>query len=74
MHRIRTYGILFTLLYILGIHKGYIALWQSPDPEPIRIFPVRSSLLPEADQEMLKAGIQIREDAQLHNLLEDYLS
>lgn len=74
MHRIRSYGVLFSLLYILGIHKGYIALWRSPDPEPIRIFPVRSSLLPEADQELLKAGIEIREDNKLHNLLEDYLS
>ena len=74
MRKVHSCGILFSLLYILGIHKGYLALWQSPDPDPVQVFPVRSSLLPEADRKLLAAGIQILEDHELHNLLEDYLS
>ena len=74
MHQSRYFGFLLSLLYIIGIHKGYIALWKSPKADPVQIFPVKASLLPAEDQHILEKGIEIEEDSELHNLLEDYLS
>ena len=60
--------------FLLGIHDGKIALWKDDDPEPLRIFPYRASLLPPADQQLLKKGIPIEDAHDLSRLLEDYLS
>ncbi len=59
---------------LLGIHNGYIALWETGGAEPDRVFPCRASLLPELDQKRLEAGIHIEDESRLHSLLEDYLS
>ena len=65
---------ILSLSLLLGVHSGYIALWQDDDPEPVRVFPYRVSVLPERDQALLEAGIQIESESRLHSLLEDYLS
>lgn len=62
------------LSFILGVHHGYIALWESEDPEPVQIFPYAVTSLPEADQAALKRGIPIPNQAQLTKRLEDFLS
>lgn len=67
-------SILLSFGLLLGVHNGYIALWQGNDPEPARVFPYRASLLPERDQRLLEAGIHIESESRLHSLLEDYLS
>lgn len=59
---------------LLGIHNGYLALWQAGDQTPCTIYPMRASLLPQAEQEQLEKGIIIRDEAHLKNLLRDYLS
>ena len=59
---------------LLGIHNGCIALWNSDDPEPVRVFPYRAALLPEQDRQLLETGIPIHDESRLHSLLEDYLS
>ncbi len=60
--------------FILGSHKGFVALWTSPAVEPDYIFPYSVAALPRSDQERLEAGIKIRSKEELMELLEDYLS
>ena len=58
--------------FLLGSHKGYLALWKDDRAEPYQIFPVKVSSLPEADQQALSRGIPARSDLELAGLLEDY--
>lgn len=63
------------LLYvILGSWKGYVALFEENADEPRQIFPCRVISLPEADQKALEEGILVRNERDLNQLLEDYLS
>ena len=63
-----------TLMFLLGSHKGYLALWKEDNPDPYQIFPVKVESLPQADQEALSRGIPARSDLELAGLLEDFLS
>ena len=63
------------LLYVvLGTWKGYVARFNQCAEEPWQIFPYTVASLPQADQEALEKGIIIRNDRDLQQLLEDYLS
>ncbi len=66
--------ILLTLGFLLGVSNGQIALWRDGVREPIRVFPYRAELLPDADQKALTQGIHLDDEEQLAQLLEDYLS
>lgn len=61
-------------IFLLGIHDGKVALWQEDDPEPVKIFPYRASLLPDEAQEQLRKGIRIESMEDLDRLIEAYLS
>ena len=61
------------LSFILGCHKGYVALWQQGCDEP-KVFPVPVSNLPVADQKRLEEGIYIESKEQLMHSIEDFLS
>ena len=62
------------LAFLLGSHKGYLALWKDGRPEPFQIYPVKVETLPEADQKALETGVRARSELELASLLEDYLS
>ncbi len=63
------------LLYVvLGVWKGYVALFDQGASEPRQIFPYAAAALPPADQAALEKGIVIRNERELKQLLEDYLS
>lgn len=63
------------LLYVvLGTWKGYVALFDGGHEEPRQIFPYPVASLPPADQQALEEGIIVRNDRDLQQLLEDYLS
>lgn len=63
------------LLYVvLGTWKGYIALFDGGKTEPKQIFPYQVASLPPDDQQALEEGIVVRNDRDLQQLLEDYLS
>ena len=65
----------FLALYlILGCWKGYVALFEKGQTEPRQIFPTALEALPPADQQALTDGIIVRNDRDLQQLLEDYLS
>ena len=65
---------LITAMFLLGSHKGYLALWKEDCADPFQIFPVKVDSLPEADQKKLSEGITVRSDLELSSLLEDFLS
>lgn len=62
------------LYLVLGIWKGYVALYEAGATEPMRIYPYAVASLPEADQAALEDGVIIRNSTQLEQALEDYLS
>lgn len=62
------------LAFLLGSHEGFVALWLSPGGKPDHIFPYSVASLPPADQQRLEEGIRIESEADLMQLLEDYLS
>ena len=65
---------LLALYVILGSWEGYVALFDKGKPEPRQIFPCPVSSLPILDQQALEEGIIVRNDRDLQQLLEDYLS
>lgn len=71
-HRLITAILLFG--FILGIHKGNVALWKEGHKDPIKVFPYQASLLPEEDQKRLEQGVHVDSISQLKKLIEDYFS
>ena len=65
----------FLALYVvIGSWKGYVALFDQGAEEPKQIFPCPVEALPEADQAALENGIIVRNQTDLQQILEDYLS
>ena len=73
MRRITATMLLFLWLF-LGVHSGQLALLQEDSKDPLQIYPLSVSMLPEADRQSLMQGIPIDSQLQLAQLLEDYLS
>ncbi len=65
---------LLPAMFLLGNHKGYLALWKEGQPEPYQIFPLKVDSLPEHDRLELEKGIPARSETELSRLLEDFLS
>ncbi len=70
----RVLASILMLYVVLGCWKGYIALFEQDAQEPRQIFPVMVDSLPQADQDALSNGIVVRNERDLQQLLEDYLS
>lgn len=70
----RFFAMVLAFYVTLGTWKGYIALFEEGKEEPRQIFPNPVASLPPADQAALEEGIVIRNDRDLQQLLEDYLS
>ena len=62
------------LYVVLGTWKGYVALFDQGAQEPKQIFPCPVEALPESDQKALEEGILVRNQRDLQQLLEDFLS
>ena len=69
-----TTAVILILGLLLGSYKGYLALYETTDPDPKQIFPCAVDTLPEADQMLLEQGLRVRNPKMLAELLEDYLS
>jgi len=65
---------LLALYLLLGSWKGYVALFENGKEEPRQIFPCPVDSLPETDQQRLQEKIPIRNERDLQQALEDYLS
>ena len=61
--------------FILGIWRGYVAVWQAEDPQPLlyRTDTPASSLLP-MDRARLRQGLRFRDLEDLTRAMEDYCS
>jgi len=70
----KRFAVILAFYLILGSWKGYMALFEQDNQEPRQIFPCRVDMLPPEDQAALEEGIIVRNDRQLQQLLEDYLS
>ena len=70
----RTLSALLMLYLLLGSWKGYVALFEKGREEPRQIFPCPVDSLPETDQLALEEKIPIRNQRDLQQALEDYLS
>ena len=58
----------------LGLHNGYLALWESNTREPLKVFPYHCSVYPKIDQLQLHKGIPVDTPDALKTLLGDFLS
>ena len=65
-------ALLFAL--ILGVRDGRLALLETSQDAPLAVYPQLVSMLPGEDQMKLTAGIPVRSQIHLAQLLEDYLS
>lgn len=74
MVRKKVFSTFLALYVVLGTWKGYVALFDKGKDEPRQIFPNTVASLPAEDQAALEKGIVVRNDRQLQQLLEDYLS
>lgn len=74
MARKKLFSIFLALYVVLGTWKGYVALFDKGKDEPRQIFPNTVASLPPEDQAALEKGIVVRNERQLQQLLEDYLS
>ena len=74
MKHLRILSVLFALLCYLGVHNGFLALWDDSKSEPLHVFPYRADIFPQADQQALRHGIPIPSQEELSRLLEDYFS
>jgi hypothetical protein len=61
-------------MFLLGTRDGYITLWKTGQPEPVRQFPYKAEYLPPSDRLALEKGIPVENPRVLAQLLEDYLS
>lgn len=74
MARKKFFSVFLVLYVVLGTWRGYVALFDKGKDEPRQIFPNTVASLPAEDQAALEKGIVVRNDRQLQQLLEDYLS
>ena len=72
--RYRQIYLALVFAFLIGNHKGFIALWRDGAGEPAIVFPYSVASLPAEDQKLLEKGICLESEAELIRLLEDYLS
>ena len=58
----------------LGLHNGYAAILEQGRQQPVRVFPYREEMFPDADRQAMRQGIPITSLHMLTRLLEDYFS
>ncbi len=60
--------------YILGVSRGYVAVWKDEDPEPFLVTKMPVAMLPLKDVRALEKGIRLPDDYTLAQALEDFCS
>lgn len=61
-----------TYQYVVKEHDGKIGIFAPGNAEPGQVLDIDTSVLPELDQLALEQGIEIRSDAELRRLIEDF--
>lgn len=70
--KLRYVTCLLLVLGYLGLHKGYLALFE--EGKPVMILPYKAEMYSSEDQLTLKKGIPYETEEELTRLLEDFLS
>lgn len=65
---------LLILGFLLGISRGYVAVWQDEDPQPLYLTQTPAGSLLPADQALLRQGLRFANKRQLTAALEDFCS
>ena len=65
---------MMALLLYLGVHDGHLALFRQGHNVPVQVYATAVSSYPLKDQQALTAGIPIKNNKHLAQLLEAYLS
>lgn len=60
--------------FILGISRGYVAVWQDEDPQPLYFTDTPASSLLPADEALLRRGLRFSDQKALTAALEDFCS
>ena len=60
--------------YVLKEFNGKLAVFQWGEREPAMIFDVPIDSLPEIDANQLKQGLKIKDDQELNDRIEDFVS
>ncbi len=60
--------------YVVQEYDGKIGVFRISEKKPFQIIDMSTLLLPDFDREELKTGIYIKDEAQLQQILEDYVS
>ena len=63
-----------TTQQVLREWNGQIGLFQGDAPEPTQVYEVTVAALPEEEQQRLQAGIVIRDEEMLVELIDNYTS
>lgn len=67
-------GSLILFGFILGISRGYVAVWQDEDPQPLYLTETPASSLFPADVALLRRGLRFEDQESLTAALEDFCS
>ena len=59
--------------YIIGIYKGYVAVYKYGNDKPFKVTNVPVSSLTQGDVVILEKGIRVADDDELNKRLEDYV-
>lgn len=66
--------LMLSAAWILGCHKGYLALFNAGNPVPVKTFPYRLEGFPPEDQDALRNGIHAASEEELLRLMQDHMS
>ena len=67
-------SLLLVAMGYLGLHNGYLALFDTQQAQPLMVLPYRAEIFPIEDQKALQSGIPYQTQEELTRLLEDFLS
>ncbi len=74
MHQIMRQICTWTLCagFLLGLHRGRVALWRDGESHPLQIYDIPARTLPPRERLRLEQGIPVESKEELWLLLENF--
>ena len=70
----RIAAFILSLVGYLGLHNGYLALFEDGGVQPVLVLPYKAETYSSEDRASLQQGIAYNTQEELTRLLEDFLS